>query len=110
MEPEVLNSPKTPSEGWLRSIRQSKSLSQRQVAEKVGVSQQAFDQFERGEVRGTITLETLRGAAEAMDADLVYFLRPRGAIQAPVRKVRREPKKAPVAAAVDNGELPVALL
>jgi predicted DNA-binding mobile mystery protein A len=41
------------------------------------VSQAQATQFEQGEVDGSITLRSLRGAAEAMDCELVYALVPR---------------------------------
>ena len=43
----------------------------------MGVSQAAVAQFEKSEVEGTITLKSLRSAAEALDCALVYALVPR---------------------------------
>ncbi len=66
-----------PVGGWLRTMRQTFSLTQATVAEKAGISQQAYAQFETGETSSTISLGRLRHAAAAMNCELVYFLIPR---------------------------------
>ena len=66
-----------PSGGWLRTVRQALGLTQATVSAKAGVSQQAYAQFENGEINSTISLGRLRHAAAAMDCELVYFLMPR---------------------------------
>ncbi len=43
----------------------------------MGVSQAAVAQFEKAEKDGSITLKSLRSAAEALDCTLVYALVPR---------------------------------
>jgi transcriptional regulator with XRE-family HTH domain len=68
-----------PVGGWLRTMRQVLNLTQATVAEKSGISQQAYAQFETGEASSTISLGRLRHAAAAMDCELVYFLMPRQA-------------------------------
>lgn len=67
----------SPAGGWLRTVRQALGLAQAAVAEKSGITQQAYAQFERGETAGTLSLGNLQRAAEAMDCELVYFLVPR---------------------------------
>ena len=68
---------KQPAGGWLRAIRQSLGLAQAAVAKNANITQQAYAQFERGEVNGTISLSNLQRAAEAMDCTLVYFVVPK---------------------------------
>jgi predicted DNA-binding mobile mystery protein A len=68
-----------PAGGWLRAARQALGLAQAAVAKNVGVAQQNYAQFERGEVAGTISVGNLQRAAAAMDCELVYFLVPRTA-------------------------------
>lgn len=72
-----------PKTGWLQAVRQTLGQSQAQVAGKIGVRRQAYAGFESGEVRSTISLGSLRRAAEAMDCELVYFLRPKAGASAP---------------------------
>jgi transcriptional regulator with XRE-family HTH domain len=43
----------------------------------MGVSQSTVMQWERGEVKGTITLNSLRRLAEALESDVAYLLVPR---------------------------------
>lgn len=66
-----------PHKGWIRAIRDALGMSSRELATRMGVAQQTIPDLERSEQRGTIKLETLQRAADALDCDLVYFLRPR---------------------------------
>ncbi len=66
-----------PHRGWIRAIRDALGMSGRELATRMGVSQQTIPDIERSEQRGTIKLETLQRAAEALDCDLVYVLLPR---------------------------------
>jgi predicted DNA-binding mobile mystery protein A len=47
------------------------------LGKRMGVSQAAVAQFEKAEKEGTITLKSLRAAAEALECTLVYTLVPR---------------------------------
>jgi len=66
-----------PAGGWLRVVRQALGLAQADLAKNTGMTQQAYAQFERGEIKGTLSIGNLQRSAEAMDCDLVYFLVPR---------------------------------
>jgi len=67
-----------PREGWVRSIRKSLGMSMRAFSRRIGFKEPAsVKELERNERRGSITLDTLKRAAEALDADLVYALIPR---------------------------------
>ena len=68
---------KTPVRGWLRAARQARGVTQQQLATKLGFARQAWAQLEISEVRGAISLYSLRRAADALGYDLVYFLVPR---------------------------------
>jgi predicted DNA-binding mobile mystery protein A len=48
-----------------------------QLARRIGVSQSRAVDIEKGEVSGSITLDSLVRAAHALDCDLVYALVPR---------------------------------
>jgi predicted DNA-binding mobile mystery protein A len=65
-----------PPKGWLRAIREALGLTTRQLAQRLGVSQTRAFEIEKAEVSGSITLESLRRAAEALDCRLVYALVP----------------------------------
>jgi len=74
-----------PKEGWLRTVRRSIGLSTGQLARRLGVRQPWVMQLEKGEARGTVTLASLRKAAQALDCDLVYALVPRVPLEKRVR-------------------------
>jgi transcriptional regulator with XRE-family HTH domain len=63
-------------------VRESVGITQGGVASKAGVKRQSYAQFETAEERGTISLSSLRRAAEAMDCEFIYFVVPRAAVAA----------------------------
>ncbi len=65
-----------PSDGWIRAVRKSLGMSVRQLATRMGVTQQALSQLEAKELGGTVSIKTLRKAAEALNCRLVYALVP----------------------------------
>lgn len=65
-----------PPRGWLRAIRDALGLTTKQFARRLGVSQPRVVALEQGEVDETVTLASLRRAAEAMDCQLVYAMVP----------------------------------
>jgi predicted DNA-binding mobile mystery protein A len=52
-------------------------MSSTELASRLHVSQSTIPDLERNEARGTVQLDTLRRAADALECDLVYFLVPR---------------------------------
>jgi len=68
--------PLQPERGWLRAIRTSLGLSQAHVAAKASMTRQAYADLEAAEERGAISLNSLRRAAAAMDAEFAYFVTP----------------------------------
>lgn len=69
-----------PAKGWLRAVRSVLGLSQALVAKRISVARQSYADLEAAEERGAISLNTLQGAAEAMDCDLVYYIVPRRSV------------------------------
>ena len=53
-------------------------MSARQLAQRMGVTQQAISRLEGKEVTDAVTIKTLRRAAEAMNCQVVYALVPEG--------------------------------
>jgi transcriptional regulator with XRE-family HTH domain len=62
---------------WIRNARLGLFLSNEAIAKKLNVSRQALTEFEKSEMKGTISLATLSKVACAMDCELVYALRPK---------------------------------
>ena len=71
-----------PRGGWVRTLRSALGMSERSFAKRLGVHHGALQKLERNEQRGSVSLETLRRAAEALDADLVYAIVPRKSLRA----------------------------
>lgn len=68
---------RVPEGGWLRTIRTALNMSLRQFAARLGITRQSAQKLELREADGSITLRTLREAAEALDLQLVYALVPK---------------------------------
>lgn len=69
-----------PARGWLRAIREATGLTQGEVAEKMAVKRQSYAQLESAEEQDSITLASMRRAAEAMGCELVCFVIPRESV------------------------------
>ena len=67
----------SPQAGWLRTLRTLLEMSNRSVAQRIGVSHPTLFKLEKSVQSGTISISSLRKAAEALDADLVYAIVPR---------------------------------
>jgi len=77
LEPLRQAIPDRPPSGWLRAIREALGMTTRQFAQRIGVSQPRVVALERAEVDGSVSLSTLRRAAEGLDCTLVYALVPK---------------------------------
>lgn len=75
-----------PSKGWLRAIREALGMSGRQFAQRLGVSPPWVTNLEKKELTDSVTIKTMRQAAEAMDCVFVYALLPRESLSATLRK------------------------
>ncbi len=67
----------TPPGGWIKALSESLGMTTRQLAIRIGVSQPAVMKMHKGEVDGTISLNSLRKVAEALGCDLHYALAPK---------------------------------
>jgi predicted DNA-binding mobile mystery protein A len=70
-----------PPKGWIRAIREALGMSGVQFARRLKVSPQSVDALEKSEANGSIKIETLRRAAEALDCTLVYALVPNTSLE-----------------------------
>jgi len=66
-----------PQAGWLRAVRDALGMSTRDMAARLGVTSMAISKLEASERAGTIRLDTLTRAADALGCDVVYALVPR---------------------------------
>lgn len=65
-----------PAKGWIAAIRATLGMTQADLAARMEVSQQAVSQLEQREADGSITLNALREAAEALGARVAYVVIP----------------------------------
>jgi transcriptional regulator with XRE-family HTH domain len=62
---------------WLRIARELSQLSHASVASRLNINRATWAKYEAREAEGTITLDTLKRAAEALDCEFVYAIRPK---------------------------------
>ena len=65
------------TEGWIHSLRITLNMSLRQLGNRMGITPHSVRDIERREKEGTLTINTLRDAAEALDMKLVYAFIPK---------------------------------
>lgn len=65
-----------PPKGWLRAIRDALGMTTAQFGRRLGVSQPRIVELEQSEVSGSVALNTLQRAAEALGCRLIYVLVP----------------------------------
>ncbi|WP_338410755.1 mobile mystery protein A [uncultured Flavobacterium sp.] len=61
-----------PPKGWVNTMRTALKMSLRQLGNRMNFSAQNIKQIEEREVNGTISINSLREVANAMDMQLVY--------------------------------------
>ncbi len=71
-----------PTRGWLRAVRESIGAKQDAVAKRMGVKRQSYARLEVTEAQGSISLNSLQKAADAMDCEVIYYLLPKPAVAA----------------------------
>lgn len=79
-----------PPKGWVRAIRDAIGMTGAQLGKRLGMTAQGIVGLERSEASGTIQLNTLRRAAEAMDCVIVYALVPKTSLTEMVDRRARE--------------------
>lgn len=75
-----------PPRGWLKAIREALGMTSAQLGKRLGVVQSRVIAIEQAEAKGTITLNSLEKAAQALDCRLVYVLVPRQPLDALIEK------------------------
>lgn len=69
--------PPRPASGWLKAIREALGMTATHLAQRLGVSISTVTRLETSEADDTISLATLRRAAEALGCELRYALVPK---------------------------------
>ena len=74
---EVIKQMNLPNKGWINAIRTAMKMSLRQLGNRMGISAQSVMEIEQREVDGSITLKSLKEAANALEMKLVYAVIPK---------------------------------
>jgi predicted DNA-binding mobile mystery protein A len=83
-----------PPRGWVRAIREALGMSARELAARLGVSQQAVSRLEAAEPEGAMTLDKLEEVARALGCRLEYALVPDRPLDEMVRDQARQKARA----------------
>jgi predicted DNA-binding mobile mystery protein A len=81
-----LRSVNPPPKGWVRAIRNGLGMTARQLAGRLGISQQSVARIEKDETSGSVTIKTMRRVAESLDCVFVCGFVPRSSLEATVRR------------------------
>lgn len=79
-----------PNQGWIRAIRQALGMTTRQLAQRMGIAQGTLTGFEMSEMSGSIRMDTLQKAAEALNCSLVYAFVPKAPLEDIVQEQARK--------------------
>ena len=64
-------------DGWIRTVREALGMTITQLAQRLNIRQPSVSQMENGELDETITVHTLKKAADALGCNLVYGFVPK---------------------------------
>lgn len=79
-----------PPEGWICTTRKALGISAAQLARRLGVTRSHISNTERNELKGSVTLKTLKGMAEGMECQLVYAIVPKRNVENILKARARE--------------------
>ncbi|MDR0428227.1 MAG: mobile mystery protein A [Dysgonamonadaceae bacterium] len=65
-----------PVYGWIKTLRNALGMTSHQFAKKMGVTQARVSAIEKGEIEDSLTLNTMKEAAAALNCRFIYFLLP----------------------------------
>lgn len=81
-------------DSWVLAVRTALGMSAKQLAKRLGVTQQAVANLERNERRGAVSIATLSRVAEALECRLVFEFRPKTTLEQTVRRQATEKARA----------------
>jgi len=87
----VLRDIQIPSGGWIKTIRKTLSMTLMQLADKLKVDYRTIQGYEEREIKGRISIKTLREVGEALGMEFVYgFVPIDGSVQNMIDKKAKE--------------------
>lgn len=66
-----------PDRGWINTIRTTLNMTMAQLGKKLNITRQGVKKIEDSESNGTITINSIREVANAMEMKLVYAIVPK---------------------------------
>ena len=66
-----------PEKGWINTIRTALNMTMAQLGTKLNITRQGVKSIEESEAKGTITINSLKDIAEALDLKFVYGFVPK---------------------------------
>jgi predicted DNA-binding mobile mystery protein A len=78
-----------PRSGWIRAIRAALGMSAAQLGRRLNMTRQGVTDLEKREAAQTVSLASLRKAADALECDVVMALVPRDSLENAVRQQAR---------------------
>jgi predicted DNA-binding mobile mystery protein A len=66
-----------PEKGWIHTIRTTLNMTMAQLGNKLNITRQGIKKMEDSEANGTLTLNSLKDVAHALDMQLVYAIVPK---------------------------------
>lgn len=79
-----------PPKGWIRAIRDALGMTAKQLANRLGVAQQAVARIEKEELAGSVTIKTIRRIAECLDCVFVYGFVPHTSLEETVARQAKQ--------------------
>lgn len=79
-----------PPKGWVRAIRDALGMTAVTMASRLGIASQSFEDLEKSEAAGKITLDSLNKIARALDCTVVYALVPNTSLEDTINRRARQ--------------------
>lgn len=83
-KPILLVSP--PKKGWIRAVRDALGMTGLQFSKRLNVNPSRVTEMEHGEISGSLTIKTMRKAAESLNCVFVYAIVPQKTLEDIVKK------------------------
>ena len=78
-----------PPRGWVRAIREALGMTTAELGQRMGLTQSRVSQIERSEEIGSIRLDTLERAAQALNCQVRYVFVPNEPLEEMVQRQAR---------------------
>ena len=78
-----------PPRGWVRAIREALGMTTGELGQRMGLTQSRISQIERSEELGSIRLDTLERAAQALNCQVRYVFVPNEPLEEMVQRQAR---------------------